>query len=57
MEILLGDFSAKLWREDIFLKQTFGNENLHEDGNDTCVRIVKLATSKNVVVKSMMFLH
>jgi hypothetical protein len=31
MKILLGDFNAKLGREDI-LKLTAGNESLHEDG-------------------------
>jgi hypothetical protein len=29
MKILLGDFNAKVDREDIF-KPTIGNENLHE---------------------------
>jgi exonuclease III len=32
-KILLGDFNAKLEREDIF-KPTIGNESLHEDSND-----------------------
>jgi hypothetical protein len=34
-----------------------GNENLHQDSNDNCVRIVNFATPKNLVVKSMMFPH
>jgi hypothetical protein len=33
MKILLGDFSAKVGREDI-LKPTIGNESLHEISND-----------------------
>ena len=33
---LLGDFNAKLWREDIS-KLTIGNESLHQDNN---IRIV-----------------
>jgi hypothetical protein len=33
MTILLGDFNAKLGREDIF-KPTIGNENLLEDNDD-----------------------
>ena len=45
---LLGDFNAKLWREDI-CKPTIGNESLHQD-ND--VRIVNF---KQFGVKSMMF--
>ena len=51
---LLGDFNAKLGREDIF-KPTVGNESLHQDRNDNGVRIVNFATSKNLVVKSTMF--
>jgi hypothetical protein len=53
-KILLGDFNAKLGREDI-CKLTFGNENLHETGSDNGVRIVNIAASKYLVVKSMMF--
>jgi len=56
MKILLGDFNAKLGREDIF-KLIIGNEILHQDSNDNGVIIVKFATSKNLVVKSTMFLH
>jgi hypothetical protein len=50
MKILLGDFNAKLGREDI-LKPAIGNECLHEISNDNGVRVVKFATSKNLVVK------
>ena len=56
MKILLGDFNARVGRENIF-KPTIGNESLHQDSNDNGVRIVNFATSKNLVVKSMMFLH
>ena len=56
MKILLGDFNAKLGRENIF-KPTIGNESLHQDSNDNGVRIVIFATSKNLVVKSTMFPH
>jgi len=45
MKILLGDFSAKVGREDIF-KPTFGNESLHEISNDNGVRALHFATSK-----------
>jgi len=55
-KILLGDFNAKVGRENIF-KPTIGNESLHQDINDNGVRIVNFATSKNLVVKSTMFLH
>jgi hypothetical protein len=56
MKILLGDFNAKLGRDDIF-KPTIGNESLHADSNDNGVTAVNFATSKNLVVKSTMFPH
>jgi hypothetical protein len=56
MKILLGDFNAKLGRENIF-KPTIGNESLHRDSNDNGVRIINFATSKNLVVKSTVFPH
>src|SRR5215469_12313116 len=56
MKILLGDFNAKVGRENIF-KPTIGNESLHKDSNDNGVRIVNFAKSKNLVVKSTMFPH
>jgi exonuclease III len=45
MKIVLGDFNAKVDKEDIF-KPTFGNESLDEIGNDNGVRVVNCATSK-----------
>ena len=56
MKILLRDINAKLGGVDIF-KSTIGNESLHQGSNDNGVRIVNLATSNNLVVKSTMFLH
>jgi len=56
MKILLGDFNAKVGRENIF-KPTNGNESLHQVSNYNGVRIVTFATSKNSVVKSTMFPH
>ena len=56
MKIILGDFNAKLGRENIF-KPTIGNESQHQDSNYNDVRIVKFATSKNLVVKSTMIPH
>jgi hypothetical protein len=50
MKILLGDFNAKVGREDFF-KPTIGNESLHEINNDNGVRLVNFATSKNLRVK------
>jgi len=56
MKILLGDFNAKVGRENIF-KPKIGNESLHQHSNDNGVRIVTFATSINLVVKSTMFPH
>ena len=55
-KILLGDFNAKLGRQDI-LKSTIWNESLHQNSNDNGVRIVNLATSKSLVVKCTLFPH
>jgi hypothetical protein len=41
MKILLGDFNAKVGRDDIF-KPTIGNKSLHEISNDNEVTLEKL---------------
>jgi exonuclease III len=51
MKILLGDFNAKVGREDIF-KPTTGNENSYVINTDDRVVVVKFATPKRVIVKS-----
>jgi hypothetical protein len=56
MKILLGDFNAKVGRENIF-KPTIGQESLHQHSNVNGVRLVNFATSKNLVVNSTMFPH
>jgi hypothetical protein len=56
MKILLGDFNAKLGREDIF-KLIIGNESLHQYSNDNGVRRLNFTASKNLVVKSSVFPH
>jgi hypothetical protein len=50
MKIQLGDFNAKVGREDIS-KLTIGNESLHKISNDNGVRLVNFATSKNLSQK------
>jgi len=45
IKILVGDFNAKLGREDIF-KLTISNVSLHQDSNDNGTRLVHFATSK-----------
>jgi hypothetical protein len=47
MKILLGDFNAKVGREDIF-KLTIRNQSLHEISNDNGVRLVNFAMSKHL---------
>ena len=54
--IVLLDSNAKVGRENIF-KLTIGNGSLHQNSNDDGVKIVNCATSENLVVKSIMFLH
>ena len=56
MEILLGDFHAKVGQEDIF-NPTIGKESLYKISNDSGVRLVNFATSKNLIVKSTTFPH
>jgi hypothetical protein len=43
MKILLGDFNAKVGRENIF-KLTIVNESLHQDSNGNGVRIENFVT-------------
>jgi hypothetical protein len=54
LKILLGDFTAKLGKEDIF-NPTIGNESLHNIGNGNGGRVVNFAKSKNLTVESTMF--
>jgi hypothetical protein len=56
MKILLGDYNAKLGREN-FYKPTIGNKSLYQDSNDNGVRIINIVTSQNLVVKSTMLPH
>jgi hypothetical protein len=56
MKMLLGDFNAKVGREDIF-KLTIGNESLHEISNDNGVRAVTFATPKQLIIKTTIFPH
>jgi hypothetical protein len=56
MKILLGDFSAKVDKKDIF-KPTVGNEHFNEISNDNGVRLVNFATTPNLRVKSTTSQH
>jgi hypothetical protein len=52
MNILLGDFNAKVGREYI-IKPTIGNESLHEISNHNGERLVNFGTSENLAVKRL----
>ena len=57
-KILSGDFNAREERKgENILKLTIGNESRHPDSNDNGGRIVNIAASKNLVLKSTMFPH
>jgi hypothetical protein len=56
INILFSDFNAKVGREDIF-KPTIRNEGLHEISNDNVIKLVNVATYRNLRVKSTMFLY
>jgi hypothetical protein len=49
-KILLGDFNAKVNKEDNF-KPVLGNESLHEISNDNGLRSVNSGTSRKLPVK------
>jgi hypothetical protein len=45
VKILLGDFNAKVEREEVF-KPTIGNESLHQISNDNIVKVISFSISK-----------
>jgi hypothetical protein len=53
-KIVLGDFNAKVGREDIF-KPTSGNDSLQEISNENGVRAANFAISKNLTARSTRF--
>ena len=56
MKFLLGNYNAKVGRENIF-QPTIGIESVHPESNDNGIRLVNFATSKNLIVKSTKFPH
>jgi hypothetical protein len=56
MKMLLGDFNAKVGRENNF-KPSIGNESLHKISNGNGVRVVNFTRSKTLIFKSTMFPH
>jgi hypothetical protein len=53
MKNLLGEPNGKLGREDIFILRA-GIESVHAANNDSSVRTVNFASSKNQIFKVMM---
>jgi len=55
-KIMLREFNAILGREHLY-NTTFGNESWHVNSSTSSIRVVKFATSKNLVVKSTILQH
>ena len=56
IKIVLGDFNAKVGRENVF-HPTVGNFSLHDTTSDNGMRLVDFAAAKNMVVSSTRFRH
>jgi len=56
MKILLGDFIAKVGRENIF-QPKIGTESIYPERKDNGIRLVNFGTSKNLIEKSTKFPH
>lgn len=56
VQIILGDFNAKIGREECF-KPIIGRHSLHQLSNVNGCRLIDLATGRNLRVKSTMFPH
>jgi hypothetical protein len=54
MKILLGDFNAKVGREDLF-KPKIWNGRLHEISNYNGVTVINFVTSRDLTIISTMF--
>jgi len=51
IKILLGDFNAKVGKEDIH-KPTIGNESLHNETNNNGIKMIQFTVSKGFNVRS-----
>ena len=56
IEIILGDFNAKVGKESIY-KLTTGNESLHNETNNNGTNMIQFAISNGLNVGSTMFPH
>jgi endonuclease/exonuclease/phosphatase family metal-dependent hydrolase len=54
--ILLGDFNAKIGKEECF-KTTTESNSLHQISNNNGCRLIELATGKGLKIKSTSFPH
>ena len=56
IKIILGDFNAKVGKEDIY-KPTTGNEGLQNETNNNGIKMIQFAISKGFNVRSATFPH
>lgn len=56
MLLICGDFNAKIGKERLFFP-TIGRHSLHETTSENGQRMIELASSNNLVIKSTMFEH
>lgn len=56
IKIMLGDFNAKVGKENIF-KGAIGSYSLHDNTNGNGMRLIDLATEMNMVISSTKFPH
>lgn len=54
IRIVLGDFNAKLGKENIF-RTTIGNHSMHDITSENGLRLIDFASGGELVVKSTMF--
>lgn len=54
--IVLGDFNAKLGKENIF-RSTIGNHSLHDIASENGLRLIDFANGGGLIVKSTIFPH
>jgi hypothetical protein len=51
---IIGDFNAKIGREDIY-RPTTGKYSGHTKSNDSGIRLINYAFSRNIVIGSTIF--
>jgi len=56
IEIILGDFNAKVDKEDIY-KPSIGSESLHNETNNNRIKMIQFAISKDFIVRCTTFPH